>query len=382
MPRKSSLLYQWTIIIMCSLTVFLEYASRNNINNAIVSMVKPKDQLKYRLNITYYCPIDYSYRNNSQVITDSTTIAAAISGKVTTVTSTSSANLLDWSPTTQGFILGSFWYGYIVLQVPAGRLSELFGGKWIVAIGMIASGVINLITPSIVSSIPLLIISRVFLGLIQGGILPACFSLIITWIPETRRSLGFGLVNVGGNLGAVFAAAFTGYISQEYNWSYSFYLIGALTLAFTIFIWITFVSNCPDELSPDESKEIVSNRSSSLSSSGSQTFSDTSSQSMPTSYRSKAPLKSTSDDGNSFNESNGSKRNNVPWIAIFTNPVVLAAACARLTGTFGYLTLQTKLPAYLVDMLHVAPLMVSILIYLYIYLLGCKLNYLVDLILL
>ena len=344
---------------MCSVTVFLEYAARNNINNAMVSMVKLKDEStngKGGSNVTYYCPLQNSLFNYSFVAPDS----VSTSGRA----DSTADQLLDWSPTTQGLILGSFWYGYIVLQVPAGRLSELFGGKWIVAIGLIASGLINLITPSIVFSVPVLITSRVILGLIQGGILPACFTLIITWLPRDRRSLGFGLVNVGGNLGAVFAAAFTGYISQEYNWSYSFYLIGGLTIIWTLCVWIPGVSNCPDELSPEESKEIVPHRrSSSLASSKSRTFSEASSTSLSSSLQSKSPLKSTSSDNASLDMEEVSKdkscNSRVPWLAIFTNPVVLAAACARFTGTFGYLTLQTKLPAYLVDMLHVAPSMVS-----------------------
>ena len=358
------MLYQWSIIVMCSITVFLEYAARNNINNAMVSMVKSKDQSygKKGSNVTYYCPIEDSNSNYSFPVLDSISI-----GKVDAS--------LDWSPTTQGLILGSFWYGYIVLQVPAGRLSELFGGKWIVAIGLIASGIINLITPSIVFSIPILVTSRVILGLIQGGILPACFSLIITWLPDDKRSLGFGLVNVGGNLGAVFAAAFTGYISQQYNWSYSFYLIGALTITWTLLIWMTIVSSCPDELSPEESKEIVPHRrTSSLSSSNSRTFSDTSSTSLSSSLQSKSPLRSTPSD-KSLNVHKSPNR--VPWLAIFTNPVVLAAACARFTGTFGYLTLQTKLPAYLVDMLHVAPSMVRMV---HIFLYYCRTFHVIQLI--
>lgn len=371
MPRKTSTFYQWSIIFMCSMTVFLEYASRNNINNAIVSMVKSQENnhRDYGIDLsdTYYCPIissdssSFDSRNHSQV---------QMRGDNKTSNMKDKDDLLDWSPTTQGLVLGSFWYGYIILQVPAGRLSELFGGKWIVAIGLIVSGIINLITPSIVSSIPILITSRVFLGLIQGGILPACFSLIITWLPKDKRSLGFGLVNVGGNLGAVFAAAFTGYISQEYHWSYTFYLIGSLTLIWVFLIWITSVSDSPDQLTSDEVKRIVTHRSVSLASYTCNTsLGDTSSASSSVSSTSSGSSSDLSDvqSNSSLDKSSDSKcisrPRRVPWIAIFTNPVVLAAAAARFTGTFGYLTLQTKLPAYLVDMLHVPPSTVRYHIY-------------------
>ena len=32
-------------------------------------------------------------------------------------------------------ILGMFFYGYVLTQVPGGRLAELFGGKWLFGIG-------------------------------------------------------------------------------------------------------------------------------------------------------------------------------------------------------------------------------------------------------
>ena len=35
----------------------------------------------------------------------------------------------------KGFILGAFFYGYVVTQLPGGRLAETIGGKWLYGIG-------------------------------------------------------------------------------------------------------------------------------------------------------------------------------------------------------------------------------------------------------
>ena len=32
-------------------------------------------------------------------------------------------------------ILGSFFYGYVLTQIPGGRLAEVWGGKWLYGIG-------------------------------------------------------------------------------------------------------------------------------------------------------------------------------------------------------------------------------------------------------
>jgi len=36
-----------------------------------------------------------------------------------------------WEKSIQGHILGSFFYGYFVSQIPGGLLAERFGAKWI-----------------------------------------------------------------------------------------------------------------------------------------------------------------------------------------------------------------------------------------------------------
>jgi MFS family permease len=53
----------------------------------------------------------------------------------------------NWDETTQGYVLGSFFYGYVVTQIPGGRLAELFGGKWIFGAGILVTSVFTLLTP-------------------------------------------------------------------------------------------------------------------------------------------------------------------------------------------------------------------------------------------
>ena len=53
----------------------------------------------------------------------------------------------DWNSEEQGLILGSFFYGNIVTQIPGGYFSEIFGGKWIFSGGILISGIACLFTP-------------------------------------------------------------------------------------------------------------------------------------------------------------------------------------------------------------------------------------------
>ncbi len=52
-----------------------------------------------------------------------------------------------WDKEIQGHVLGAFFYGYLVSQVPGGMLAERFGGKWVFAAFTAVSTLATLLTP-------------------------------------------------------------------------------------------------------------------------------------------------------------------------------------------------------------------------------------------
>lgn len=53
----------------------------------------------------------------------------------------------DWSQTLQGFILSSFYWGYILTHVPGGLLSARIGGKYTLMLGVVTATVFTAFTP-------------------------------------------------------------------------------------------------------------------------------------------------------------------------------------------------------------------------------------------
>ena len=45
-----------------------------------------------------------------------------------------------------GQVLGSFFYGYILTQIPGGLLAQRIGGRWVFGIGIMMTGVLTLFT--------------------------------------------------------------------------------------------------------------------------------------------------------------------------------------------------------------------------------------------
>lgn len=53
----------------------------------------------------------------------------------------------DWSPQIQGHILGAFYYGYLLTQIPGGYIAARFGGKSLFGLAIMLAAILTLITP-------------------------------------------------------------------------------------------------------------------------------------------------------------------------------------------------------------------------------------------
>ena len=98
------------------LGLICNYMLRVNINIAIVEMVVDNDNLHNRTD---------NIRNDTE----------NDSGK------------LDWSTADQEWVKAAFFYGYCAMQVPGGRLAELFGTKKVLGYSMVGTAILGLVTP-------------------------------------------------------------------------------------------------------------------------------------------------------------------------------------------------------------------------------------------
>lgn len=53
----------------------------------------------------------------------------------------------DWDEETQGLILSSFFWGYVITHLPGGMLAEKFGGKYALGLGILSTAIFTLLTP-------------------------------------------------------------------------------------------------------------------------------------------------------------------------------------------------------------------------------------------
>ncbi|KAG9350533.1 hypothetical protein JZ751_026899 [Albula glossodonta] len=224
------------------------------------------------------------------------------------------AKVYDWDSETQGWILGSFFYGYILTQIPGGYLARRYGAKWLLGLGIFGTVVFTMLTPLAAElGAGYLIAVRVLEGIGEGVTFPAMHAMWASWAPPMERSRLLTLSYTGAQLGTVVAMPLTGVICFYLDWTYVFYIFGAVGLVWFV-LWALLVSSTPDthkRISEAERLYITSSLKNELSPSSS----------------------------------------HIPWSSIFTSLPVWAIVVAHFSYNWTFYTLLTLLPTYMNNIL-------------------------------
>lgn len=167
---------------MVILGFMLNYALRVNLTIAIVDMVE-----HVATNGDTHGGGGDGGGNYSTTINGSDNSTSSTVGPTTLAHSDSTK--FQWSAYEQNLVLGCFFWGYILTELPGGRLAELVGGRRVFGHSMLWASVLSLITPgAAILDFKALIIVRVILGFMLGASWPAILPLSSVWIPPMDRS--------------------------------------------------------------------------------------------------------------------------------------------------------------------------------------------------
>jgi len=291
-PQPKGLLTRHVFALLGFLGFANVYAMRVNLSVAIVAMV-----------------------NNTAITNTSmanTTTACPVVGNTTDIPT---EGPFDWGEREQGWLLGAFFYGYVLTQVPGGRLAELYGGKRLYGVGVLVTALFTILTPlAAKTSIYTLVLVRVVEGVGEGVTFPAMHAMLAKWVPPQERSGLAGLVYSGAQAGTVLSLPLSGYLCDRLGWESVFYVFGTLGVVWWV-LWWYLVYDSPSAhptIHPAERRHIL--------------------------------------------DSLGNTRHTacppVPWLAIFTSGPVWALVITHVAQNYGFYTLLTELPTYMSTVLH------------------------------
>lgn len=220
-----------------------------------------------------------------------------------------------WSSSLQGYILASFFYGYVATQIPFGILAKRYGALKFLGYGMLVNSVFAFLVPVAAKQGGWfwLCVIRLIQGLGEGPIVPCTHALLAKWIPPNERSRMGAFVYAGAQFGTVVSMPLSGLLA-EYSWPSIFYMFGAIGTIWCIFFLWTCQEDpqSHDTIDEDERKYIV--------------------QQLWGSQKMTSPP--------------------IPWKSILTSLPFFAILLAHMAQNYGYETLMTELPTYMKQVLR------------------------------
>uniref|UniRef100_A0A1B0D9F6 Major facilitator superfamily (MFS) profile domain-containing protein n=1 Tax=Phlebotomus papatasi TaxID=29031 RepID=A0A1B0D9F6_PHLPP len=133
----------------------------------------------------------------------------------------------DWDSKEQGFILSSFFYGYITTQILGGYLASRFGGHLVFGMGIGLTAALALLIPIAAKThIALFYATRILQGIVGGTAYPSVLVIWAQWAPVYERSFMGNVAYTGNFVGIIAAMLVSGLISVAWGWENIFYFFG------------------------------------------------------------------------------------------------------------------------------------------------------------
>lgn len=155
----------------------------------------------------------------------------------------------NWDSSQEANLLGSFFYGYIITQLPAGLMAEKLGAKWVFGTSLFIAALISLIGPLVARlDLHLFMFSRFCQGLCEGVAFPCMHVMLAQWLPRFERGFMSTIIYTGSMIGTVITLTLAGFLSAGDflgGWPAIFYILGVAGVVWFI-AWALLVFETPD----------------------------------------------------------------------------------------------------------------------------------------
>ncbi|KAF8564745.1 hypothetical protein P879_10003 [Paragonimus westermani] len=133
-----------------------------------------------------------------------------------------------WDSQTRGHILGVFFWGYLIGQIPSGIIAQKFGARRVVLVSLVILGCATALIPlAVFYSIYMLYAFRIVAGLASAAWFPSFYQIWALWAPPNERGILIGLSYAGVHIGNAITLPIAGALCQtSIGWPLVFYFYG------------------------------------------------------------------------------------------------------------------------------------------------------------
>ena len=138
---------------------------------------------------------------------------------------------LGLDDTVMGLLLGSFFWTYAIMQLPAGWLVDRFGARLMFPLAVCWWSLFTALTAA-ANSAASLFGFRLLLGAGEAGGYPASARVVSRWFPPHERGLASSIFDSGSRVGNLAAIPLCSWLIASFGWRASFVVTGLLG-----FVW-------------------------------------------------------------------------------------------------------------------------------------------------
>lgn len=136
-------------------------------------------------------------------------------------------------------LLGSlFFLGYFFFQIPGAIYAEKRSVRKLIFACIFLWGMFASLT-GMVSNIPMLVIIRFSLGVVEAAVMPAMLIYISNWFTQSERSRANTFLILGNPVTVLWMSVLSGYLIQAFGWREMFIIEGVPAILWAFFWWRT-----------------------------------------------------------------------------------------------------------------------------------------------
>ncbi|WP_342651667.1 MFS transporter family glucose-6-phosphate receptor UhpC [Vibrio metschnikovii] len=136
-----------------------------------------------------------------------------------------------------GFLGTLFYLTYGISKFLSGLLSDHSGSRYFMGLGLIATGIINILF-GFSSSLLLFSVLWMSNAFFQGWGWPACAKILTTWYSRSERGFWWSIWNTCHNLSGALIPIAIGSISLAFGWRYGFIIPGCIAVC--VGVWLCY----------------------------------------------------------------------------------------------------------------------------------------------
>jgi ACS family D-galactonate transporter-like MFS transporter len=146
---------------------------------------------------------------------------------------------LGLTAASMGLVFSAFSWSYALLQIPGGIFLDRFGTRTTYTLALtLWSGFTAFM--GFVSSLPMLLFTRVGVGIFEAPCFPANSRILATWFPQNERARANSIYSVGQYAGIAFLSVPLFWITQQFGWRGLFFIAGGFGIVLGVWFWMIY----------------------------------------------------------------------------------------------------------------------------------------------